>query len=151
MTCLDKALNIDIFSTNNIGFRDAKLPAYAKHSLSRIFVNKKKKVEINIFLTTTFLQRLSYNVLLTTSFSQRLPTTSFSHRCPNIFVHMRSPHNVTIYMYVWSFCAVQMSQNIRKSLKFKPSNFDNFWSIKLKPRRCTSAIYILSLWEVWEL
>ena len=96
--------------------------------------------------TTYFSQRLSHNVLLTTSFTQRLPTTSFSHRCPNIFVHMRSPYNVTIY--VCSFCAVQMSQNIRNSLKFKPGNFDKFRSIKLTPRRCTSAIYILSLCEV---
>ena len=51
----------------NIGIRDAKPPAYAKHSLSRIFVNKKKKVKINLFLTTTFLQRISHNVFLTTS------------------------------------------------------------------------------------
>ena len=35
-------------------------------------------------------------------------------------------------------------------LSTDPRNFDNFWSIKLKPQRCTSAIYILSLCEVSE-
>ena len=33
------------------------------------------------------------------------------------------------------------------SLSSNPRNFDNSWSIKLKPRRCTSAIYSLPLWE----
>ena len=33
-------------------------------------------------------------------------------------------------------------------LSSNPRNFDNFWSIKLKPRRCTFTIYIYSLCEV---
>ena len=82
-----------------IGIRYAKPPAYAKHSLSRIFVDYKKQVKRNIFLTTTFLQRLSHNVFLTTSFSQSLshnvfPSASFSHRCSHT-VHIR-PHNVVL-------------------------------------------------------
>ena len=55
-------------SQKNIGIRDAKSPAYAKHSLSRIVVNKTKKVKRNIFLTTMSLQRNSHVFL--TSFSQ---------------------------------------------------------------------------------
>ena len=35
-------------------------------------------------------------------------------------------------------------------LSSDPRFFDNFWSIKLKPRRCTSTIYIRSLCEVSE-
>ena len=35
-------------------------------------------------------------------------------------------------------------------LSSNPRNFDDFWSIKLKPRRCTSAIYIRTLCEVSE-
>ena len=40
-----------------------------------------------------------------------------------------------------------ISQN---GLSSDPRHFDNFWSIKLKLRRCTSAINILSLCEVAE-
>ena len=42
---------------------------------------------------------------------------------------------------------LQISQN---RLNSDPRHFDNFWSIKLKPQRCTSAIYILSMCEVSE-
>ena len=36
-------------------------------------------------------------------------------------------------------------------LSSDPSNFKICWSIKLKPQRCTSAIYIHSLCEVLEI
>ena len=94
MTCLDKALNIDIFSTNNIGFRDAKLPAYAKHSLSRIIVDYKKQVKRIIFLTTSFSQRLSHTVFLTTSFSQRLFNNVYLTPCFKPPFVKRFSHNV---------------------------------------------------------
>ena len=34
-----------------------------------------------------------------------------------------------------------------KFIKFRPRYFDIFWSIKLKPRRCTSTIYSFTFWS----
>ena len=109
----------------------------------------------------SFSQRLSYNVLLTTCLSQRLShnvflKTSFSQRiCHNVFptplpLHIR-PHNVvlTASQYTRNLSVLYLYPKISQiCLSSDPRNFDNFWSIKLKPQRCTSAIYILSLCEV---
>ena len=147
--------------------------------LCHIFLTKSfsQRNTHKVFLTSSFSQRNAHNVILTTSFSQRfsdnfiLTTLSFLiyiymniHVCffrlsHNVFLTplllhctysstQRSPHNITIYAYC--FCAVHKSQNISYLSKFRPRNFDIFLFIKLKPRRCTSAIYYLSLWEVSE-
>ena len=187
-----------VHNTINIGIRDAKPPAYAKHSLSRIIVDYKKKVKRNIFLTTSFSQRLSHTVFLTISFSQRLShnglfTTPFSHLSPYIALHSllykypkisqiclnSDPRNFINFSWSnWNldvahqqciFCHCMKFQNPRTKASY-PScadkvlyeypkisqiglssdrrYIDNFWSIKLKPQRCTSTIYILSLCEV---
>ena len=112
-----------------------------------------QRLSHNVFLTTSFSHRCPYifvhtyvhNVFLTTSFSQRLfhnvfLTTSFSHRCFYIFFRTTKSsqrHNIRV---IFVCCT-----NIPKYLKFRPRYFDNFWSIKLKPLRCTFTIYILSL------
>ena len=148
--------NTNSDNDRNIGIRDAKPPAYAKHSLSRIFVDWKKQVERNIFLTTSFLQRLSHNsfsqrlshnVFLTTSFSQRISHSVFLKPLHN------HPHNVVpkTSQYTRNLSVLYKYLKISQiRLSSIPRNFDNFWSIKLKPRRCTSAIYILPPCEVSE-
>ena len=105
-----------------------------------------QRLSYNYFLTTSFSQRVSHNVFLTMSFSQPLFHNVFLTPLP---LHIR-PTNVVL-------TTSQFTRNL--SLLYKcpiishirlssnPRNFD-FWSIKLKPRRCTSAIYIISLCEV---
>ena len=99
----------------------------------------------NDFLTTSFSQCLSLNVFLTTSLSKLLcHTVSLTYSSTQ-----RSPHNVTIYAL--SFCAVQVSLTSLPQIESsEPRHFDNFWPIKLKPRRCISEMCILSLCEVSE-
>ena len=98
-------------------------------------------------------QRLSHNFFLTTSYSQR-----HSH---NVFL-LRLSHAVALTYS--STCVVltapQYTRNLSVRCKYlkisqirqrsDPLNFDIFWSIKLKPRRCTPAIYIHALCEVSE-
>ena len=121
------------------------------HEYLSIKISKSKEI--------SFSQRLSYNVLLTTCLSQRLShnvflknvvlTTYLSQRFSDTVAltyssTQRSPHSDTIYAKF--FRVVPISKNISNLSKSDPRNFDNFGFIKLKPRRCTSAIYILSLY-----
>ena len=120
----------------------------------------------NVMLTTSFSQHHFHNVFLTTSFSQRCPilfkytwtymyaffvflTTSFSHRCTYIFVL-----NVvlTTSQYTRNVSVLYTNLKISHICLSSDRVISTFiyLSIKLKPRRCTSAIYILSLWEVSE-
>ena len=135
----------------NIGVKDAKPSAYAEYSLSRTFVDLKKQVKRNIFLTMTFFQCLSHNLFLTTFFSQRLShiafltTSSLQHLSHNVFLtplplHL-GPHNVvlTTSQYTRNFSV------LFKYPKFFPRKYDIILSIKLKQRRWTFAIYNLSL------
>ena len=109
---------------------------------------KKKYLSHNDFLMT-FLQRLSHNIFLTTSFSQRLSHNVFLTPLP---LHIR-PHSVflTTLQYTRNLSVLYKYPKIFQiCLSSESRNFDNFWSIKLTPRRCTSTIYILSLCEVSE-
>ena len=108
----------------DIGIRDAQSPAYAKHSLSRIFVDSIKRSRPKDFLTTSFSKRLSHNGFLKASLSRRLSynvflTTFLFHIVPlKNSSTQRSPHNVTIYAE--SFYAEHISINISNSSKFRP-------------------------------
>ena len=106
-------------------------PAYAKHSLSRTCILRSRSW--NIFLTTTFLQRLYRNVFLTTSFLQRLYhrlflTNYFSQRHSQmVFLIValtyssaqHSPHNVTIYNVRVIFLCYTHFPSILNSSKFR--------------------------------
>ena len=74
----------------NIVIRDAKPPAYASNYLSRIFVNGKKQVKRNIFLTMSFIQLIFSQPFLTKSFSQRHSNNVFL----TTFFSQRLSHNV---------------------------------------------------------
>ena len=98
----------------------------------------------NVFLTTFFSQRLSHNVFLTTYFLQRL--------CSTVAL-INHPHQVILSMskFMRNLSVLYKYPKISQiRLSSTPRHFDIFWSIKLKPRRCTSAIYIHSLCEVSE-
>ena len=127
-------------------------PQPMQNNLYREYLSIKRQVKRNIFLTTTFLQGLSHNGFFTTSFSRLshnvFPTTSFSHRCPYIFFHtMQSSQRHNMRNLSVLYIRPKISQ-IR--LSSVPCNLHILESIKLKPRRCTSAIYILSVCEVSE-
>ena len=134
-----------------------KAPSLCKTFFITSYCRLKEAGQKN-YLTTSFSQRLSHTVFLTTSFSlclfhHVLFTTSFSQNLSNTVAltnwsTQRSPHKVTIF--VLSFCAVQISKNISNLSKFRPLLFHHFLLFKLKPPRCTSTIYILSLYDVSE-
>ena len=100
------------------------------------------------FFTTTLLQGLSHNGFFTTSFSQRLSHVFFTPLSLHIL-----PHNVVLTppQYMRNLSVLYICPKISQiRLSSVPCNFNILESIKLKPRRCTSAIYILSLSEVSE-
>ena len=106
-----------------------------------------QRLSINDFLTMSFLQRLSHNVFLTTSFSQRIsysvfvpPLPLYNHPHQVILSTSKFMRNLSVLYKYPKISQIRLSSN--------PRNFANFLSIKLKPRRCTSAIYIHSLCEV---
>ena len=89
--CKARSLCKTFFITNNCPLKEAGQKKYLSH---------------NVFLTTSFSQRLSPTVFLTRYFSLCLShnvlfTTSFSHLSPYIALTYSStqlsPHNVTIY------------------------------------------------------
>ena len=95
------------------------------------------------FLTKSFSQRLSHNVFLPKSFSQRLSHTVAHIRPHNVYrTASRYTHNRSVLYEYPKISQIRLSS--------VPHNTDIFWSIKLKPRRCTFAIYILTLCEVSE-
>ena len=161
----------------------------------------------NVFITTSFSQRLSQNVFSTTFFSLRLShnvyltplplhirpnnvilTTSWYtrnlsvlYKYPKIFpssdprnfdFFYRSKLNLDDAHLQYIFCHCMKFQNTKTQrtkvsyqsaadkvlyeytkicqicLSSDPRNFNSLWSIKMKPRRCTSVVYILSLCEV---
>ena len=90
----------------------------------------------------SLLRGLSHNVFLTTFFTQRLSHIVFLTPLP---LHIR-PHNVVLttsrYLGYFFGCINTYPKINQIRLSSDPRNFDNFWSIKLKRRRCTSAIFL---------
>ena len=90
----------------------------------------------------SLLRGLSHNVFLTTFFTQRLSHIVFLTPLP---LHIR-PHNVVLttsrYLGYFFGCINTYPKINQIRLSSDPRNFDNFWSIKLKCRRCTSAIFL---------
>ena len=87
----------------------------------------------DVFLTTSFSQRISYSV-----FVPPLPLNNHPHYViPSTSQYMR---NLSVLYQYPKISQIRLSSN--------PRNLANFWSIKLKHRRCTSAIYIHPLCEV---
>ena len=104
-----------------------------------------QRLSYKVFLTTTFSQLLSHNVFLTTSFTQRLFFTLLP-------LHIL-PHNVvlTTSQYMRNLSVLYKCPKISQiRLSSVPCNLNILGSIKLRPRRCTSAIYILSVCDVSE-
>ena len=107
----------------------------------------------------SFLQCLSYNffadnaffhnVILTTSFSQRI---SYSVFVPSLPLNNHTHYVIlSTSQYMRNFSVLHKYSKVSQiRLSSNPRNFANFWSTKVKPRRCTSAIYILSPYEVSE-
>ena len=101
----------------------------------------------NVILTTSFSQHFSHNVFLTTSFTQRI---SYSVFVPPLPLN-NHPHQVILStsQFIRNLSVLYKYPKISQiRLSSNPRHFANFWSIKLKPRRCTSAINILSLCDV---
>ena len=123
-----------------------------------------QRLSHNVSLTTSVLQCLSHNVFLTPlplhirPHNVVLTTSQYARNVSVLYTNLKISHIClssdprTEASYQSAADKVlhkhpRISQNRPSS---NPRNFDNFWSIKLKPRRCTPAIYILSLWEVSE-
>ena len=66
-------------------------------------------------------------------------------------VKFQSPRTEASYQSVADKVLYKYPKISQIRLSSNPRNFDNFWSIKLKPRRCTSTIYILSMSEVLDI
>ena len=107
-------------------------------------ISLSQRLSHNVFLTTSFSQRLSHNVFLTTSFSYVFLTPLPLHTRPHNLVLTASQYtrNLSVRCKYLKISQIRLSSN--------PRYFDKFWLIKLKPSRCTSTIYILSLYEVSE-
>ena len=147
-------------------------PSLGQTVFKRIFLDWNKPVKRNIFLTTCSLQRIPHNVLFTTSFSQRLSRNVFFQRLSfNVFLttfffiksfSQRLSHSVVFTPMPKHICPqrhdiraifLELCSMLRPPYKYHKisqirlssdtCNFDIVWPTKLKPRRCTSAIYIL--------
>ena len=110
-----------------------------------------KYISHNDFFTMPFSQRLSqrlsHYVFLTPFFLHNVFRTPF----PYIFVHTTQSSVLTTSQYTRNLSVLYKYPKISQiRLSSYPRLFDNCWSIKLKPQRCTSAIYIMSLCVVSE-
>ena len=93
----------------------------------------------------SFSQHLSHNALLITYFLQRLCSTVALKKSSTLYAILSTSQYMCNHSVLYKYPKISQIR-----LSSNPRDFDIFWSIKLKPRRCTSAIYILSLCEVSE-
>ena len=127
------------FITNNCRLKEPGQKKYLSPRLSYVFLitSFSYRLAHNVFLTTSFSLCLSHNVSLTTSFTQPLSHTVALTYSSSQRHNIQTPCTRNLSML---YKYPKMSQI---SLSSDPRNFNIFWSMKLKPRRLTSAIYIL--------